>query len=160
MMSFPCAREQPSKSLPMLRTCLIAAHDPWFIQLLKIYTEECGLQVVQAFDGQETLLKVHNEQPVVVLLQMDLPGYISGKDVLQQIRDNPATSQIPVLVFSWQGLGDEVIKGATAQLIEPITYDIFVDALCAAGVEVNRTGRAKQVAKNSTAKRIVSSEHH
>jgi CheY-like chemotaxis protein len=142
----------------MHRTCLLAAHDPWFIQLLKIYLEECGLQVLQAFEGQEALTKALNEHPAVVLLQMDLPGLVKGGDVLAQLRVNPATCQIPVLVFSWQDLDEEVIEGAAAQLIEPVTYDVFVEALRAAGVDVSEAGNARHPFTNSIARRSTSSD--
>jgi DNA-binding response OmpR family regulator len=118
----------------MPKTCLIAAHDPWFIQLLKIYSEECGFRVVQAFDMQEVLTKALHEKPAAILLQSDLPGTVKSRDLLKLLHRDPNTSQIPVFVFSWQGLADEMTEGATAQLIEPVTYDSFVNALQAAGL--------------------------
>ena len=47
----------------MLRTCLIAAHDPWFIQLLRVYSEESGFRVVQAYEGQDVLPVIHQNLP-------------------------------------------------------------------------------------------------
>lgn len=123
------------------RTCLIAAHDPWFIQLLKIYSEECGFRVVQAFDGQEVFAKASQEDLAAILLQLDLPGVIKGRDVIGMLHDDARTEHVPVFVFSWQENNEEKITGATAVLTEPVTYEGFVNALQAAGLDLGKAGR-------------------
>ena len=124
----------------MPQNCLIAAHDPWFIQLLKVYAEESGFQVVQAFEGQDVLPMMHSKHPAAVLLQVDLPGPIKGTALLQAIQSDPALYQIPVLVFSWQNFESEEDQGQSAAtyLQEPVTYDAFVDALRKAGVAYSK----------------------
>jgi CheY-like chemotaxis protein len=131
----------------MQKTCLIAAHDPWFIQLLKIYSEECGLRVLHAFDGQEVLSLVRSENPAGVLLQMDLPGAVKSGDIIKSLRNDPKTKQIPVIVFSWQNSYDDDrgdTEGSTAHLKEPITYEIFVSTLRSAGLIMNEAARFDQ----------------
>ena len=125
----------------MPSTCLIAAHDPWFIQLLRIYSEESGFRVVQVYEGQEVLPMVLQENPVAVFLQADLPGQLKGWEVLRSLKADHLTNNIPVLVFSWLGHGaseDPLVgplDGAAAHLQEPVTYEIFQDALHKAGVK-------------------------
>ncbi len=120
----------------MPQTCLIAAHDPWFIQLLRIYTEESGFRVVQAYEGQDVMPLIHRENPVAILLQVDLPGQIKGWELLDALKRDPAIERIPILVFSWQNSDGmkELAEGAAAYLQEPVTYDAFVDALRKAGI--------------------------
>jgi DNA-binding response OmpR family regulator len=124
----------------MHQTCLIAAHDPWFIQLFRVYTEETGLRVIQVFEGQDIIPMIHKESPVVILLQMDLPGQIKSLEVLASLKKDPSACHIPVLVFSWQGTIEGLEEGTATHLQEPVTYEAFVDALkkvgihCAAGV--------------------------
>lgn len=122
----------------MLRTCLIAAHDPWFIQLLRVYSEESGFRVVQAYEGQDVLPVIHQESPQVILLQADLPGRVKSAEVLKSIRNDPQAMLIPLLVFSWEGHGalPGGQAGVTAHLTEPVTYDAFVDALNQAGISL------------------------
>jgi DNA-binding response OmpR family regulator len=122
----------------MLQTCLIAAHDPWFIQLLRAYSEESGFRVVQAFESQDVLPIIQEEKPTVVFLQIDLPGEVQSKEVLSLVKADTAISNIPVLVFSWQGNENGDIQGATAQLQEPVTYEAFIDALNKVGVHCQR----------------------
>jgi DNA-binding response OmpR family regulator len=119
----------------MPRTCLIAAHDPWLLQLLRIYTEESGFRVVQAHEGQDVLPMIEKEDPAAILLQVDLPGQIKGLELLNVLRTNPLANRIPVLAFSWQNEGvSEMANGAAAYLQEPVTYETFVDALHKLGV--------------------------
>jgi CheY-like chemotaxis protein len=120
----------------MPRTCLIAAHDPWLIQLLRAYTEEYGFRVVLAYETQEVLPIARKKTFSVILLQGDLPGQITGYELLQILYQSPATHSIPVLVFDWR---TETVKdpaiGAPAFLEEPVTYSAFVDALQKAGIK-------------------------
>jgi DNA-binding response OmpR family regulator len=122
------------KGASMPQTCLIAAHDPWFIQLLRIYTEETGLRITQVFEGQDVIPMIRRESPAVLLLQMDLPGQIKSLEVLQSLKNDPKTSQIPVLIFSWQGMVDGLVEGVATHLQGPITYEAFVEALRKVGI--------------------------
>lgn len=123
-----------TKGVPMPQTCLIAAHDPWFIQLLRVYTEETGLRVAQVFEGQEIIPTIRIENPVVILLQMDLPGQIKSVEVVNTIKKDPMMAHIPVLAFSWHGTVEGLAEGAVTCLQEPVTYEAFVDALKKIGV--------------------------
>jgi DNA-binding response OmpR family regulator len=133
----------------MSSICLIAAHDPWFIQLLRIYSEECDFKVVQAFEGQDVIPVVHEHRPSVILLQIDLPGQIKGKEILQTLQADELASPIPVIVFSWQGSSEEEFAGVENQLQEPVTYETFVEALEKAGV-LPLKGRLSARAVNSS----------
>lgn len=119
----------------MPRTCLIAAYDPWLLQLLRVFTEESGFRVVQVHEAQDVLPMVEQENPAAILLQIDLPGRIKGGELLQVLNQNPLLKHIPVLAFSWQneGAGD-LANSVAAYLQEPVTYDAFVDALHKAGI--------------------------
>lgn len=119
----------------MPRTCLIAAHDPWLLQLLRVYTEESGFRVVQAHEGQDVLPMIEKEIPAAILLQVDLPGQIKGLELLKVLQKNPLANRIPVLAFSWQGEGDsEMANEASAFLQEPVTYESFIEALRKLGI--------------------------
>ncbi len=128
----------------MPQTCLIAAHDPWFIQLLRVYSEESGFRVVQAYEGQDVLPLVLQEKPATVLLQIDLPGQVKGREVLRLLKRDPTASRIPVLAFSWQDQADasDIEDIVTAHLQEPVTYKAFVEALAKAGVQCHERTKA------------------
>jgi DNA-binding response OmpR family regulator len=114
----------------MAQTVLIAAHDPWFLQLLRMYTEESGFKAVQVYEGQDVLPMIRLEQPVAVLLQVDLPGHMKSWDVLKCLQDERGMSEVPVLVFTWhdQALPADYLLNVAAHLQEPVTFEAFVDA--------------------------------
>lgn len=122
----------------MSQTSLIVAHDPWFIQLLRIYTEEIGLRVAQAFEGQDVLPMVQRDPPAVILLEEDLPGKVKSMELLKELRADPVAGRLPILIFSWRGqeYSKEMLRDATIHLQAPITYETFVDALKSAGVDL------------------------
>jgi hypothetical protein len=120
----------------MENSCLIAAHDPWLIQLLRVFAHGSGFQVVQAFEGQEVLPLARQELPVVILLQMDLAGQLRGWEVPHELKTLPDTKKIPILAFSWTGqpLNDDPDNASVTFIQEPVTYETFINALSQLGI--------------------------
>ena len=58
-----------------------------------------GYEVVCAVDGESALRFARDLKPDLILLDMILPK-MSGVDVLRYLKDEPATSDIPVVVLS------------------------------------------------------------
>jgi two-component system, cell cycle response regulator DivK len=58
-----------------------------------------GYQVTAVGDGQEGLLLAQQIHPDLILLDMMLPT-LEGTAVLRQLKSNPSTSFIPVIVLS------------------------------------------------------------
>jgi len=58
-----------------------------------------GYQVLGAHDGEEALLVARESLPDLVILDMLLPK-LSGQEVLQALKKDPSTAQIPVIVLS------------------------------------------------------------
>lgn len=70
------------------------------IYLLKLYQEiftKEGFQVQTAEDGQEAIQKAPEFVPDVILLDLMLP-YVDGFGVLENLKANPKTKDIPVVV--------------------------------------------------------------
>jgi DNA-binding response OmpR family regulator len=89
---------------------LIVEDDKFLRELLvrKLKTE--GLEVSVAIEGKEALKKIREEFPQLVLLDLVLPG-IDGFEVLRRIKEDPATSKVPVIILSNLGQREEVEKG-------------------------------------------------
>ena len=60
---------------------------------------QAGYEVVCAVDGESALRFARDEKPDLILLDMILPK-MSGPDVLQHLKSDPATADIPVVVVS------------------------------------------------------------
>ena len=67
-------------------------------------------RVETAADGAEALASLHREIPDFVVLDRMLPG-MSGDEVLREIRDEPATSGLPVLMLTAKDESDDRIEG-------------------------------------------------
>lgn len=80
-------------------TILIADDQPDNLTLLTRYLENEGYVYIRAKDGLETLEKVRSEQPDLVLLDVNMP-HKNGFEVLSDIRSDPATSHIPVIILT------------------------------------------------------------
>jgi CheY-like chemotaxis protein len=60
---------------------------------------EAGYEVVCAEDGDSALQLAHEQKPDLILLDMILPK-MSGPDVLEHLKKDAATADIPVVVLS------------------------------------------------------------
>jgi len=85
-----------------------------------------GYDVVTAFDGEEALVKVKQENPDAVLLDLVMPK-VNGFEVLKQIREVHNHKWIPVIIITAQSDLDSLKKGydleADHYLIKPCTFE-------------------------------------
>lgn len=75
--------------------------------LARIYWKNliaAGYVVELATDGLQGVAMAQSTAPDLVVLDLMLPG-LNGADVLAQIRQNPATAHLPVLLFTNQFIG-------------------------------------------------------
>jgi two-component system phosphate regulon response regulator PhoB len=63
---------------------------------------EYGFDVICAMDGEEALIKIQDQTPDLVLLDMFLPKK-RGTEVLAALKMDPKTRQIPVIMLSVLG---------------------------------------------------------
>jgi len=91
---------------------LVVDDEPDIISLLRLVLEAEGYHVVPAMSGDEALSLAEIEIPDLVLLDLMMPGR-SGLETCRQLKNQPKTKNIPVVVFS--ALGREVDKKLTAE---------------------------------------------
>ncbi len=93
---------------------LVAEDDAALARLYAAYAQSRGHSVIVAKDGAETLVSAASELPDVVLLDISMPK-LDGRDVLRQLKANPKTARIPVLVISAFG-GDQNLRDLLLEL--------------------------------------------
>jgi CheY-like chemotaxis protein len=59
-----------------------------------------GFSVTEASDGASGLELVRTERPDALLLDLRMPGELSGIDVIHRLRQDPDIANIPVVVVS------------------------------------------------------------
>jgi CheY-like chemotaxis protein len=80
-------------------TVLIADDTEQNVELLQAYLDELGCKVVTAHDGQETLDRVAEARPDLILLDIMMPK-VSGFEVCRKLKADPATRNIPICMVT------------------------------------------------------------
>ena len=78
---------------------LIADDNPQGVELLEAYLSGSAYEMETAADGEETLRKVKEWRPDLILLDIMMPR-ISGFEVCKRLRADPATQNIAVLMIT------------------------------------------------------------
>jgi two-component system alkaline phosphatase synthesis response regulator PhoP len=78
---------------------LIADDNPQGVELLEAYLADSGYEVATAFDGEETLQKVRDWTPDLVLLDIMMPK-VSGFEVCKRVKAEPATRRVAILMIT------------------------------------------------------------
>jgi PleD family two-component response regulator len=78
---------------------LIADDNPQGVELLEAYLGDSDYEIATAADGEETLRKVREWQPDLILLDIMMPK-ISGFEVCKRLRAEPATRDTSVLMIT------------------------------------------------------------
>ena len=99
-------------------------------------------EVIVARDGEEALEYLFGHKhltsreaellPAVVLLDLKLPK-LGGMEVLREIRSNPRTRRLPVVVLTSSKEDEDLATvydlGANSYLYKPIDFDKFLEAV-------------------------------
>ena len=110
---------------------LVIEDDAKSADLLRIYLTEAGYTVDVARDGAEGLQKVKRLAPDAIILDVLLPK-VDGWAFLTQIKGDPTTKDIPVIIVSIvDQKGKGFALGAADYLIKPIHKDELLRKLAA-----------------------------
>jgi PAS domain S-box-containing protein len=108
---------------------LIVDDEPHIRELLRLILEETGHRTLAVATGAEAVDQARRHQPDVILLDVMMPG-ISGFDVLQILRADPATADIPIVILSMlENRQRGLALGADVYLTKPIERDELLEAV-------------------------------
>ena len=103
-------------------TVLVVDDDPVIQKLLRVNFEMEGYEVIIAGDGVEGLERARADHPDIIVLDIMMPR-MSGLDVTRELKADPDTAGIPVMLLSAKAqetdlrAGDE--SGADGYLTKP-----------------------------------------
>jgi len=114
----------------MGKSILIVDDDPNLVVSLEYMMRQQGYQVRVATSGGNALLAMGDCAPDLVLLDVTMPG-LSGYDVCQKVRENPAWFGIRIIMLSEKGRDVDVNKGlavgADAYVTKPFSTKDLVE---------------------------------
>jgi signal transduction histidine kinase/ActR/RegA family two-component response regulator len=99
------------------------------LDLLAAYLDGSPARVLRAKDGVEALELVRSVLPAAVVLDIKLPR-LDGWQVLTELKADPATAAIPVVIASVvDDRSRGLALGAAVYLLKPVRRDEFLDGL-------------------------------
>lgn len=124
--------EARSRSNGRLRILLVEDnHDS--AEMLRALLAMAGHEVEVASSGGQGLELARRHAPNVILCDLGLPDGMSGLEVAQRLRDDPATRAIPLVALTGYGRPEDrersLQAGFDIHLTKPIDMDVLSDAL-------------------------------
>jgi two-component system phosphate regulon response regulator PhoB len=89
---------------------LVVDDEPDICALVAFHLAKAGFRVTTAGTGIEALACVRDEEPALVVLDLMLPG-LSGYEVLERLRAEPNTRDVPVLMLTARREEEDRIRG-------------------------------------------------
>jgi len=113
----------------MMRNVLVVEDTVTDREVLVQCLRRSGLDVVSVNSGEAALASVQNRPPDLIVLDIVLPG-MSGFEICRDLKNTPATAQIPVVLCSSKGTDMDKFwgmrQGANAYLAKPIDQEELV----------------------------------
>jgi len=96
-----------------------------------------GFEVLLAGNGIEAIEKAPLEQPDLIILDVRMPK-MTGYEACRQLKENPATSAIPIVFLSAKGQEDEIQQGLASGALEYIVKPFAPDELADQVIDILR----------------------
>jgi two-component system phosphate regulon response regulator PhoB len=91
---------------------LVVDDEPDIVALVAYHLAKSGYSVSTATTGPEGLAAARRDKPALVILDLMLPG-LSGLEVMEELRGDPNTARVAVLMLTARREESDRIKGLT-----------------------------------------------
>lgn len=116
----------------MGRTVLVVDDHPPTVELIKDALTPHGFRVVSAENGVQCLVAVDEQQPDLVILDINMP-VLNGLDTLRLLRLRVDDAELPVIMLSgraqFSDVRDGFRRGADIYLAKPVKVGAVVAAV-------------------------------
>jgi two-component system cell cycle response regulator DivK len=102
------------------------------LKLVRDVLQFKGYRTLEATTASEGLRLAHDEVPVLILMDIQLPDF-DGITALARLREDPVTRAIPVIAVSASAMPDDqqriVASGFDAYITKPIDVRAFIQTV-------------------------------
>jgi diguanylate cyclase (GGDEF)-like protein len=105
---------------------LIVDDSPYLHKIIRAHLRPDPIFVHSAYDGEAGLVKAAGLQPHLVLMDIDMPG-LDGMEVCRRLKDNPLTSDTPVIFLSADCSTHDKVKAFEMGAVDFITKPFQLD---------------------------------
>ena len=109
---------------------LVIDDDRSLLKMMKIMLEKAGHESILATSGKEGIQSALSEQPDLAIVDVMMPE-LSGYDVCRQLREDPATADIPLMILTARAQQMDRLMAADAGaddfVTKPITRDDLIN---------------------------------
>lgn len=112
----------------MAAKILIVDDDLESVKLIGLMLERRGYQIAAAQLGAQGLAKAESENPDLVILDVMMPD-MEGYEVCRRLRANPATADLPVIMFTAKSTVSDKVAGFQAGADDYLTKPIHPEEL-------------------------------
>jgi PAS domain S-box-containing protein len=124
----------PALDASITPAILLVEDEPAAARLMRTQLEADGYRVTHALDAETGLKLAAEMRPDAIVLDIVLPG-MDGWDMLARIKQDPATSAIPVVIVSiTDDTSHGFALGASQVLTKPVSSDELLAALATVGL--------------------------
>lgn len=114
------------------RKVLVVDDDEHILRSLAQYLELEEFSVRTASGGAEALALVEEEKPDLMVLDVMMPE-MDGFEVLENLRRNPETEKLPVIMLTARDQHGDVLKGyqmgVSSYMVKPFNLDELVEVI-------------------------------
>jgi len=112
------------------QTVLVIDDDASVRELMTRYLGGKGFRVITAEDAEKGMVLAREQHPTVITLDVVLPGAQTGWDVLSQLKDDPLTASIPVIIVTFlEESRHGFALGAADYVVKPIAWEDLLGSL-------------------------------
>jgi CheY-like chemotaxis protein/MinD-like ATPase involved in chromosome partitioning or flagellar assembly len=129
----------------MVDKVLIVDDDLETLRLVGLMLQRQGFEIVAASNGTQALGMARTEKPVVIILDIMMPD-LDGYEVTRQLRKDPDTTNIPIILFTAKSQTEDKLVGYEAGADDYLTKPVHPAELIAKIKKLMDLGRSRETA--------------
>lgn len=114
----------------MAKTILVVDDETDLLEELGAWLKDHGYRVVTARSGLEALACLKEVSPHIIILDIIMPN-MDGFQVLSELKNNPKTSSIPVIMFTAKEETSAILKAQELRATDYVIKPFDVNSLLA-----------------------------